>query len=410
MSKQSKRNILSRPQSFWIEPPGGLVAESLAELKYLLNHPLYPSKFPVSVEEKQGIIWLHSMDFRSGLELGYRLRTARDLWWVIKDIRVGSFKELTKAFSQCSWQDVLSPNACPQIEVKSYQSKLYHEGKIRDLLQQHLMGLQFNQKVSSEKLMLRQTGNRLTISVSMGGIDLYKRGFKVSLQAKAPLSEHLAAGLLQPFHQTQFDEILVPFAGSGTLGFESLLMLGNVAPAQLGRSYALETMELSPKPTLKFLRQKLDQGQQKLPALTLIEISQQQTAALLANREAFTANLGSQLSAQIIQGDAFSWNPEHLTDKRILLPLNPPYGLRLSQGQSSQGFYARLGTWIHSVADSCRQLKGFSLCPDEKTYKVLRHLLRDIYTETRHINQGGRHVRALYFSTCDLDHQISVVP
>jgi 16S rRNA G966 N2-methylase RsmD len=82
--------------------------------------------------------------------------------------------------------------------------------------------------------------NKLSVSISLAGeMELYKRTYKtIGGTATAPLPEHQASACIQWALHTIYDRfndeekarmsinnIIVPFAGTGTLGFESLLTL-----------------------------------------------------------------------------------------------------------------------------------------------------------------------------------------
>ncbi|OBX62445.1 23S rRNA (guanine(2445)-N(2))/(guanine(2069)-N(7))-methyltransferase [Moraxella osloensis] len=66
--------------------------------------------------------------------------------------------------------------------------------------------------------------------LDLSGTSLHRRGYRVAM-TEAPLKENLAAALLYSvnFHTTQFDSIVDPMCGSGTLIIEALLMSADYA-------------------------------------------------------------------------------------------------------------------------------------------------------------------------------------
>ena len=73
---------------------------------------------------------------------------------------------------------------------------------------------------------------RCTLSVDTSGESLHKRGWRL-YQGRAPLSETLAAGIVQLAGWTQLPglaPLVDPFCGSGTLLIEGALIASNVAP------------------------------------------------------------------------------------------------------------------------------------------------------------------------------------
>ena len=68
------------------------------------------------------------------------------------------------------------------------------------------------------------------IVFDLSGTSLHRRGYRAAM-TEAPLKENLAAALLYSvnFHTTQFDSIVDPMCGSGTLIIEALLMSADYA-------------------------------------------------------------------------------------------------------------------------------------------------------------------------------------
>ena len=323
-------------------------------------------------------------------------------WMLLKrmmfpDFLKSSFKDLSKVLEKAPLKDFMKGDTCPQLEVKSFQSKLYHEGKIKQIIKEHILALGLKDGSSEEKLIAQQKANRLSLSISLGGQDLYRRGFKKNLNTKAPLAEHLAAGLLEPLRGGGYSKVLVPFAGSGTLGFESLMALRSLAPVNLGRDYAAESFPASPEATLSFLKKKLKAEDLEFPMLTFVEKDLKQCLELQGNLESFSEALNTPLEARIHEDDVFICSLDLSAEDDVLLPLNPPYGLRLGHEEGSSRFFASLAQWIVDLSAKVNRLRGFCLTPDEKSYKVMRQIIGDAYRSTEHINQGGRHIRAVYF-------------
>jgi 23S rRNA G2445 N2-methylase RlmL len=170
-------------------------------------------------------------------------------------------------------------------------------------------------------LKVEHRNNTLFVSVCCAGAALYKRGYKSLVHAVAPLKEHHAAACLAALRlhltapapiyrpmgsvesakatatstgrspstlsrerpmpvcanadtKTKTSQlsnnkapvlIWVPFAGSGTLGFESLLQhLPLPSNAMFGRKYALEKWAHVPTKTVSFLRQSMEEENRRV--------------------------------------------------------------------------------------------------------------------------------------------------
>ena len=130
-----------------------------------------------------------------------------------------------------------------------------------------------------------------------------------------------------------------------------------------------------------------------------LDLDEKQVQEIKANIESLEklVSLPSAMESKV--GDFFEGELDILKGRKVLLPLNPPYGIRLSHDdQSAAGFYSQLAKRVLELGHVCSQLDGFCLIPDDKAYKAMRQLIGAGYQGTAHINQGGRHIRALYFS------------
>ncbi len=98
---------------------------------------------------------------------------------------------------------------------------------------------QFNEKIGSRPnvdkdpdfaIVATVTDKQAELSLDLSGTSLHRRGYRVAM-TEAPLKENLAAGLLYSlnFHQTNYDTLIDPMCGSGTLIIEALLMVADYA-------------------------------------------------------------------------------------------------------------------------------------------------------------------------------------
>ncbi len=80
-------------------------------------------------------------------------------------------------------------------------------------------------------------GQELILSLDSSGESLHKRGYR-KFQAKAPLNEVLAAGMLKIAGWDGKSNFVDPMCGSGTLLIEAALMALNISPGNFRNSYA----------------------------------------------------------------------------------------------------------------------------------------------------------------------------
>ncbi len=86
---------------------------------------------------------------------------------------------------------------------------------------------------------LHIANNACTISLDSSGESLHKRGYRIG-RHEAPISEVLAAGMLKLSGWNGQEPLMDPMCGSGTILIEAAMMVKNIRPGELGRSYAFE--------------------------------------------------------------------------------------------------------------------------------------------------------------------------
>ncbi len=400
MDKEIRKKVLGRAHQCLVKAPAGLHGICRDEMEHIVSHSWQHYKFTPEITEYHGHILVSPVDFRLVLEILLRARTARDLLIGLGSGRVGSYGELKDLLSSISWHLFLQPQQSITVTTRSQGSYLYHEGKIRDTLKNLLEQRSYQLSDDGIPLQLILQDNRAQVWLSLAGQPLYKRGFKQVPQTKAPLAEHLAATLLKPLINKDYDFVVVPFAGSGTLGFEYCMERNGIIASHLGRGYAVQSMPCCPPKTLQFLMEKLKPGAEPVENATyvFIERDQDQVSQLQANIESFHKALQWSPRWLVEDGDAFAFDMAKLCDKSVLLPMNPPYGLRLKPGNVEK-FYVQLADWILAIDAKASQLSGFCLVASDRAYGALRFRLGKLYSQTLHLNQGGLHVRAVYFNS-----------
>jgi 23S rRNA G2445 N2-methylase RlmL len=260
-------------------------------------------------------------------------------------------------------------------------------------------GLQAAAKADAEHLVeIRIKKNQMQASLSMAGGALYKRGYKRSLKAVASMREDLAAcatRLTRHWLAAAWgaeveapDLIYVPFAGSGTLGFEAEINWRDLAPALWRPRYACEDFACAPAESLAALRKKLQPRAAVIGGagqLIFVEKNRVQAAALAADVEGFSAALP--VDVECITGDVFALTPP--ASRHVFIPLNPPYGDRLKDG--GPALYKKLGGWLSDVAaDTAGRLSGYVMIPDDRSRQALQKNLRGLKVSGQAVISGGK--------------------
>lgn len=393
----AKAPISAIPHIFYIRPAPGWLEILQKEVEAIVSSPLQKYKFEPKVTLLHGTVKLQRCDFRQGLEVLLRMTTAHDVEWMLMESKCNSWPEVDAILRRVPWDEVL-PQAPLPVHVAAEAKSAFTTASAR--LRERLSAIASVEHVSEgeeRRLKIDLRGERLRVSISLAGAPLYQRGYKALLTAVAPLPEHHAAACIRWILAGAGDfsslrTILVPFAGSGTLGFEAVNVLTQTGAGAFKRSFDVDKFSCCPTATMEFLRRKT---RERLAAaegysVWLNDFHTEAVASLKANIAAFE----SPARFEIVEGDAFEWKPELPAEGDVLALLNPPYGDRLGDEAGMEKFYSRLGIYLRNLSKRLpgRLIAG-CLCPDELTWRALLYELRLKTPETHHFTHGGKDMR-----------------
>jgi hypothetical protein len=176
------------------------------------------------------------------------------------------------------------------------------------------------------------------------------------------------------------------------------MLLGQI-PACLWKPEAyLEKLPATPRATLDSIRKRLRERIGKLPSATLIEKDGDIAAALPEHVASFLKPLPM---TPVVTTNCEDFFQSALpAGENILLPLNPPYGLRLAQEGKSRPmeFYRELAGRLQKWPKKGQDLRGFVLIPDDESLQVVRQKLgAEAVRGVQSFSQGGQHIRCLAF-------------
>lgn len=394
--------ISAKPQSFYIRPAPGWLDLLFEEVCLVLKEPLQKYKFEPKVSILKSTVKVHRCDWRQGLELPLRLTTAHDVEWLLWESTCTSWSELEAGLKRVSWSQLgLSSGNSVHVSTGVVQGFTQSSAKLRDKLCQ-IAQVEHVSEGATIRLKMELRKDRLRVLVSLAGAPLYQRGYKKKLFATAPLPEHLASGCVKwtlssfPKEET-ISTVWIPFAGSGTLGFETAIALGRLGTGSFSRHFAMEDFLATPKATLQHFRKKLDPSTCSfvLPQFVFTEINTEAMNALKENVASFPVKMDCRFE----EGDFFERSSFVLPDSEkgnILVLLNPPFGFRLSKDSSVKDLYSRLGKQIKNTLGGFKgRVVGSCICPDELTWKTLIRELGVESFDTHHFTHGGEQMRLL---------------
>ena len=425
--------FLAKPQRFLVRPASGWLDVTKKEVEVILKNPLQKYKFLPEIRSAGGVFTISNCDFRQAMELTLRVSTCYDIEWVLHSGRISTRAGWSDFFYKAKLDRLWSHLNTPQIQAavsvshpvvgtsKDVRSKLVGflgiHGVRVPASEEHVK-IDGRMRIDCEK-------NRTQILLSMGGEPLYHRHYKASLSAAvAPLAEHHAASCFEWALKVLGDTtrqslksgqipLVVPFAGSGTLGFEGICRVLSVPPGVFRKQYGFERFSFSPEKTTSTIRSRLSiplsPGRMKV---VFGDIDSGACAVVRENTGPFKAMLeGGVTLARTI--DVTSFAPDvsclqcdFLRDPvamlsgfdDVFLALNPPYGERLAKKTGGLALYEKLGKVLKHMANA-RGVQGFILCGDEPSWRVLLSSFGSFKHTTTHFTHGGIDIRVVVFSS-----------
>lgn len=315
------------------------------------------------------------------------LRTASRVLVRIAEFRAKAFFELELNAKKIPWATYLTPGARVAFRVTARKSKLYHTGAIAQRLgaavAAAVRGSQVIDSTEDEEatgalpqlFVVRFAHDVATVSVDSSGALLHLRGYRQAV-AKAPLRETLAAATLLGADWNGDIPVTDPMCGSGTIPIEAALIARRIAPGKR-RSFAFLEW---PKADKAQWKQILDDAvaQELAASPVLIEGSDRDEGAIVAARaNAERAGVTSDVSFAVKPVSAIEPAPSP-----GLVVSNPPYGVRVGEGDRLRNLYAQFGNVLRAKREGWR----FALFSADK--QLERQLQLDLEERFRTKNGG----------------------
>ncbi|MFM8268721.1 MAG: hypothetical protein ACKN9V_00915 [Pseudomonadota bacterium] len=394
---KAKVPVTARPHTFYIRPAPGWLYECYREVSQIIESPFQKYKFEPKAQMLKSTVKVSRCDWRQGLEILLRVTTAHDVEWLVLESKCSQWSEVDAILKRVPWEEMVTNKEAPvHVTVDIYNGFTTGSAKLRENFCK-FSGLSHVPEGANLRFRVELRNDFLRILVSLGGEPLYKRGYKAKLIATAPLPEHQAAACIRWILSSSSSAaspefVFVPFAGSGTFGFESRVVFSGAGSGAFSRTFACELFPVIPPKTLEFLRRKLKEKFQAASPFKILfnELNEQAVQILGENAK----GLLSEDQFTIQSGDVFNWKPDFPGTGKILILLNPPYGNRLAKNSSVDALYERLGKYLLNLMKAYPgRIMGGCICPDESTWKRFLSGLNSPKAETHHFSHGGEDMR-----------------
>ncbi len=301
------------------------------------------------------------MDFQGSRRVLYKanlhLRTASRILVRLGEFHAAAFPELRRKGSRLPWENFLGPGQPITLRVASHKSRLYHQravaervvGAIEDRLGQRMPYEQGDREVESnpaQLILVRLVHNRCLFSVDSSGALLHQRGYRLA-NAKAPLRETLAAGMVLASLWDGGSPFIDPFCGSGTIAIEAALLAKNIAPGRARRFAFMNWPDFDGELWQSLLAEAEPRGVVFPPPILASD----------RDRGAIEAAQANAARAGVSDCIGFSCRPISAIEPPSgpgWVVTNPPYGVRASRSKDLRNLYAQFGNVLRTKCPGWR--------------------------------------------------------
>jgi putative N6-adenine-specific DNA methylase len=314
-----------------------------------------------------------SGDLKMLYKANYCLRTALRILLPVDSYKIFSADDLYQRGKNFKWEELFGCDQTFAIQSTVFSdlfnNSMFASLKLKDAIVDRFR-YKFGERPSVDSknpdilINLHISNNYCTISLDSSGESLHKRGYRVG-QNEAPISEVLAAGLLQLSDWDRKSELIDPMCGSGTIAIEAAMIANGIFPGHIRKNYAFHNWRNFNPELFKQLEQETEPGGINPIKISASDISRRNIDIAYKNAEA--AGVLSFIDFKISDFKALEPN----TEKPFLL-FNPPYGERMLPndtnfytmiGDRLKQFYTNASVWIISTPQC---LKSIGLQPSRK--------------------------------------------
>ncbi|HVN58068.1 MAG TPA: class I SAM-dependent RNA methyltransferase [Bacteroidales bacterium] len=332
--------------------------------------------------------------------VNYMSRTALSFLAEIAGFRINSADDLYRKILKISWDAYLDTHntfsVVPVVKSKIFNHTGFAALKAKDAIAdffRNRTGKRPSVSASDPDVVINLHISHETVTVSLDStvIPLYKRGYRTE-SVSAPLNEVLAAGLLSLAKWKPEYGLTDPMCGSGTIGIEAGLIATGVPPGRFRKSFGFQRWPGYDDQLFELVREKYDKA---VDSTAPVNICCSDNSALAVRKAASNLKAaGLQDIVQLSCVDFREMKPQ--APGRGFMIMNPPYGERMSQGETNE-LYEAIGTalkhnfegytaWI--ISSNRESLKHIGLKPSEK-HVVFNGSLECFY-ERFDMYQGSR--------------------
>jgi putative N6-adenine-specific DNA methylase len=351
LEKRIKRHVIGPEREIFVVTAPGL------------EHVCHDELIRLPLSRREAAVVPGGIEFNGRLHDCYlanlKLATANRILVRIAHFKANTFHKLYKKIAQFPWELYLAKGSELKLRVSSKQSRLYHKGAVAEYFEKAIarrlgeycpLPADGSAVTCRQQIFVRIVEDQFTVSLDSSGELLHKRGFK-SYRAIAPVRETIAAAILRLAGYEETEPLVDPMCGSGTFSLEAAMMVKHIPPGWFREFAFMGWPGFSPG-RWQYLRKSCEAAF-ALKSAPQIFASDSDEAMCAALRHSVNEHHISD-AVQVACRDFFLLDPKDLTDKKGLVILNPPYGMRIAGKANSEEFFKALCSQLKKVYSGWR--------------------------------------------------------
>ncbi|MFZ4059732.1 MAG: THUMP domain-containing class I SAM-dependent RNA methyltransferase [Bacteroidia bacterium] len=304
--------------------------------------------------------------------MAFKSRLAVRLLLPLCKVMMRTSEDLYKAMVQYPWEDWIDPSHTIAIDhvvySRFFNNTTFPALRLKDAIVDRIRDKKgkrpgIDKESPSIRVHLHVSESNVTVSLDASGFSLQRRGYRHS-GGIAPLSEVLAAGMIDRVNWDGQKPLIDPFCGGATLLIEAVRRYLNVPSAIDAPDFCLRNWPIYDEKLWYSLSENALQDFKK-PMAPVMGFDRSPSSVSLAKHHIQRAGLEGKI--EVFQDNAMKWTP---TDLEVgTLVANPPYGERIplddpEQWYQNWGFHLKhhfsgWTLWVLSTNSAAMKRLGF---------------------------------------------------
>ncbi len=287
---------------------------------------------------------LFSGEFSTLARVNIRLRCAERVQILVGEFYATSFEELFDNVSRLPWEEFIFKNEAFPVKGSCLDSMLMSISDCQRIIKKAVakrLGEKYSTAWLSEEGSVHQIQflvrkDKVSLLLDTSGLSLHKRGYRKESN-DAPISETLAAAMVELSRVRKDHFVTDPMCGSGTIVIEAALKALGIAPG-ISRSFSAESWECIPDDVFAQEREFARSLERRDANFFAVGSDIDPKALALARQNAEIAGVSEYI--EFVSKDLRDFIPER---ERGTLITNPPYGERLLNIKEAEELYRTMG-------------------------------------------------------------------